>query len=72
MDPEQNAASTQETGNVRWIRCPGCQGPSRYAVDNRYRPFCSAVCQNADWSRWATEAFFVESNDPENLGQNQP
>ena len=41
----------------RTVACPACQGPSRYAADNPYRPFCGARCKNADLGAWATEEF---------------
>ena len=44
---------------LRVIRCPSCGGPSVYAVDNPYRPFCSARCKNNDFGAWASEDYSV-------------
>ncbi|WP_367350777.1 DNA gyrase inhibitor YacG [Ottowia sp.] len=41
------------------VRCPGCGGPSRYAPDNPFRPFCSERCKLADLGAWANEEFRV-------------
>ena len=44
------------------IRCPGCGGPSVYAPDNPYRPFCSARCKNNDFGAWASEGYTVPAD----------
>jgi uncharacterized protein len=50
----------------RIVRCPGCAGPSVYAVANPYRPFCSARCKNHDFGAWASEGYRVDAKaDPE-------
>jgi endogenous inhibitor of DNA gyrase (YacG/DUF329 family) len=41
------------------VKCPGCGGPSVYAADNPYRPFCSARCKNNDFGAWASERYSV-------------
>lgn len=46
----------------RIVTCPTCRGPSRYAADNVYRPFCSARCRNNDFGAWATESYRVEAS----------
>ena len=43
----------------RTVRCPRCGGPSLYAADNAYRPFCSARCKNTDFSAWASETYRI-------------
>jgi len=43
----------------RWVTCPTCKGPSRYASSNVYRPFCSERCQQIDLGAWASEQFAV-------------
>ena len=49
----------------RIIRCPGCGGPSVYAVANEFRPFWSARCKNNDFGAWASENYSVATNpDP--------
>lgn len=47
---------------ARTVSCPTCKGPSRYAADNPYRPFCSERCQNVDFGAWASERFRVEAD----------
>ena len=49
---------------ARTVRCPGCGGPSRYAIDNAQRPFCSVRCRNGDLSAWANEGYRVEARPP--------
>lgn len=44
---------------VRTVACPACGGPSRYAPDNRFRPFCSARCRELDLGAWASERYRV-------------
>ena len=44
---------------VRSVRCPACAGPSRYAADNPWRPFCSERCKNLDFGAWASENYRV-------------
>ena len=46
----------------RVIRCPGCGGPSVYAEQNAYRPFCSARCKNHDFGAWASEGYTVPAD----------
>jgi endogenous inhibitor of DNA gyrase (YacG/DUF329 family) len=45
----------------RIVVCPGCRGPSEFAPDNRYRPFCSERCKNHDFGAWASEGYRVET-----------
>ncbi len=60
--PRANSAA-----KARTVRCPACGGPSRYAPDNAYRPFCSERCKMVDLGAWANESFRVEA--PEDDGQ---
>jgi uncharacterized protein len=48
----------------RTVACPGCKGPSRYAADNPFRPFCSERCRDMDLGAWASEQFRVEAEPP--------
>lgn len=50
---------TRQPGTERIVRCPACGGPSRYASDNRFRPFCSERCRTADLGAWASESYRV-------------
>jgi len=43
----------------RIVRCPTCGGPSVYAAENAFRPFCSERCKNVDLGAWASEAYRV-------------
>ena len=44
----------------RTVRCPACGGPSVFAPQNRYRPFCSERCKLHDLGAWASETFRME------------
>lgn len=52
--------SPPATAQPRTVRCPACGGPSVYAPENRYRPFCSERCKLHDLGAWASESFRVE------------
>jgi endogenous inhibitor of DNA gyrase (YacG/DUF329 family) len=43
----------------RTVACPACRGPSLYAPENAWRPFCSARCQGLDLGAWAAEGYRV-------------
>ena len=46
----------------RVVRCPGCGAACAYAVENPFRPFCSARCKNNDFGAWASERFSVDAD----------
>ncbi|HYW56362.1 MAG TPA: DNA gyrase inhibitor YacG [Polaromonas sp.] len=46
------------------VVCPTCNGPSVYAPDNRFRPFCSERCKNVDLGAWASEGFRLPADAP--------
>jgi len=48
----------------RTVTCPTCSGPSRYAPDNPWRPFCSERCKRIDLGAWASEQFRVPDPTP--------
>jgi endogenous inhibitor of DNA gyrase (YacG/DUF329 family) len=50
---------------TRTARCPACGGPSLYAPENTFRPFCSERCKLHDLGDWANERFRVEAKDDE-------
>ena len=52
------------SGQTRIVVCPACRGPSVYAPDNRYRPFCSERCKGLDFGAWASEGYRVEAQPP--------
>jgi len=56
----------------RTVRCPACGGPSLYAPENRYRPFCSERCKLHDLGAWATERFRVEAEPDHGNGDAPP
>ena len=47
----------------RTVRCPACGGPSLFAPENTFRPFCSERCKLHDLGAWANESFRVEASD---------
>jgi endogenous inhibitor of DNA gyrase (YacG/DUF329 family) len=53
-----------DTAPVRWLKCPTCAGPARYAADNPARPFCSPRCRSHDLGAWASEGFRVPAAEP--------
>ena len=54
----------KDASGARVVRCPGCGGPSVYAAENAFRPFCGARCKNHDFGAWASEGYSVPA-DPE-------
>ena len=61
-------AEQPPAAKARTVRCPACGGPSRYAPDNAYRPFCSERCKMFDLGAWANESFRVEASSEESDG----
>jgi endogenous inhibitor of DNA gyrase (YacG/DUF329 family) len=58
---------------VREVPCPTCGGPSLYAPENRWRPFCSERCRSIDFGAWATERYRVPVKpDPEDDEETRP
>lgn len=45
--------------NPRTVPCPTCGGPSLFAPENKWRPFCSERCKNLDLGAWASESYRV-------------
>ena len=48
----------------RTVVCPTCGGPSVYAQENRFRPFCSERCKIVDLGAWASEDFRMPADAP--------
>jgi endogenous inhibitor of DNA gyrase (YacG/DUF329 family) len=46
---------------LRTVRCPACGGPSLYAPENHFRPFCCERCKLHDLGAWASESFRIEA-----------
>ncbi|TNF62286.1 MAG: DNA gyrase inhibitor YacG [Burkholderiales bacterium] len=59
------AAAAPSTTGQRLVHCPGCGGKSVFAPSNRFRPFCSERCRQADLGAWASEAFRVPAPSPD-------
>jgi endogenous inhibitor of DNA gyrase (YacG/DUF329 family) len=57
---------------VRTVACPTCKGPSRYASDNPYRPFCSLRCRDVDLGAWASEGFRLPAGPDGNADDDAP
>ena len=67
------AAMTDSAFAGRLVKCPGCGGPSVYAPDNPYRPFCSQRCKNNDFGAWASERYAVPAKpEPQDDPADQP
>ncbi len=52
------------TGAARQVPCPACKGPSLFDPSNRWRPFCSERCRQADLGAWASEHFRMPATPP--------
>ena len=50
---------SQHASNGTIPSCPICKRATSFAVENRYRPFCSARCQQVDLSNWLDERYVV-------------
>jgi endogenous inhibitor of DNA gyrase (YacG/DUF329 family) len=61
-----------EKSKARIVTCPTCKGPSRYAPDNPFRPFCGERCRDIDLGAWADERFRVAAPDPDPDGDDGP
>lgn len=47
----------------RKVKCPTCGGPSLFAPENAFRPFCSERCRLIDLGQWASEEFRIPTQD---------
>lgn len=54
----------KEPAPAKIVICPNCGGPSVYALNNPFRPFCSSRCKNIDLGAWANEDFRVPADLP--------
>lgn len=59
-------------GKARTVRCPACGGPSLFAPQNPYRPFCSERCKLHDLGAWANESFRVEVQENDGADDAHP
>ncbi|MBI3154641.1 MAG: DNA gyrase inhibitor YacG [Burkholderiales bacterium] len=46
------------------VACPSCRRPTRFALDNPFRPFCSARCRGLDLGAWSAEDYRVAAAPP--------
>lgn len=58
--PGQPPAATPA---ARQVRCPACGGPSLYAPENPFRPFCGQRCKLNDLGAWASESFRLDAQE---------
>lgn len=56
-----NAAS----GKVRKVNCPQCGAAIAWDPGNPSRPFCSERCKLIDLGQWATEAYRIPQERPD-------
>jgi len=56
----------------RTVRCPACGGPSLYAPENRFRPFCSERCKRRDLGDWASERFRLQAEPDQGIDSLPP
>lgn len=52
-------------GKIRKVSCPQCQTVIAWSLDNPYRPFCSERCKLIDLGQWATEAYRIPQERPD-------
>jgi uncharacterized protein len=64
--------SSSDSRRALVVRCPTCNGDSRFEPGNPWRPFCSERCKSIDLGAWATERYRVagpgEAGDPGPIG----
>ncbi len=60
-----SSPTTPKAKAPRTVRCPACGGPSPYAPENRFRPFCSERCKLHDLGAWASESFRMDVQEPD-------
>lgn len=51
--------------SARLVACPACGKASLYAPSNPFRPFCSERCRTNDLGAWASEAYSIPAEPPE-------
>ena len=49
----------------RVVACPGCGTPTVWSEGNPYRPFCSERCKLIDLGQWATGAYRIPQEEPD-------
>lgn len=54
-------------GHITIVKCPTCQTPVIWSMENKYRPFCSQRCKLIDLGGWAEERYGVEAVEDDTL-----
>ena len=44
---------------MKRVPCPRCGAQSVFALENKWRPFCSERCRMIDLGKWASESYRV-------------
>jgi endogenous inhibitor of DNA gyrase (YacG/DUF329 family) len=57
---------------LRTVTCPTCGGPSLFAPENKWRPFCSERCKNVDFGAWASESYRVPEKPGTDASETDP
>ena len=50
---------------IRKIKCPRCNQPTVYSLENKSRPFCSERCRTIDTAGWADESYKIPTRSTE-------
>lgn len=50
---------------AREVPCPCCGKPSPWSSANAWRPFCSERCKTIDLGAWASEAYRIPVQEPD-------
>ncbi|HEX5125689.1 MAG TPA: DNA gyrase inhibitor YacG [Rhodocyclaceae bacterium] len=50
---------------VRTVNCPTCATPVPWGPQSPFRPFCSERCRQIDLGAWASDAYRVAGDAPE-------
>ncbi len=45
---------------VTEVKCPTCDKPVKWVLENMFRPFCSERCKLIDLGDWAAEEHKIE------------
>lgn len=61
-------AAPAPSSGARRVPCPACGGPSVFAPENRWRPFCSERCKLHDLGAWASERFRMQASPGQEEG----
>ena len=51
------------------IKCPRCKETCEYSENNKFRPFCSKPCKDADFIKWSDEQYKIPVPEDESEGE---